>query len=756
MISVAFVGLTMNVRADDRYTNNQTQIALTSNNYPGGVPADWYAPGDAITGTLTGMPSGGLPPPADGIEDTLDVVAADDDGAGVCDAFVLANIRLQANNIVLDPVSGLGTFSLPGTSTRFLSDGYYCAWVAPGDYIEGVSPNAYRGVRFQIHEYRIVASTDRGGYIPGNTVKVFYSVSNITDGSPVTMTGYEGEWLVQSTAGGETYDYEALTEPAGQFSFTISNTGGISPGETYPVYIWFNSTPGGAIRRDTKQLNVLVGNLDARISIPSGPTVPDAGSLMLVEVVTEVIVPGPNPRYPGATVQIKILDGPTPTSLEMTAYTKTFTSDGSGLVDYNFILDTAVFLDGKTYTISVNATSVLKYDSDLETFSVMETLVKMSIQLTLDKLSYYSGESVVMTVAAQPPAGHGQPTTYIYQVTSSGGSLVYANEFAVTSPYTFLIPSDFQGTMTFRADVYNDEGDYGWDSEDRTIQFGVMIVNVRPAEYNANDQLTADFELKSTVMTASTTTFYYTIHDGARYVKQDIATVSSGSLSGSIQYTVPNVPAQQYTFTVYASGGGHIVSGQAAANLIHDFILTIKFDKTNYNPGDTMVVDYKIAARASGTPLPRIFTFGYGLLGYPAVTLTTTNAEGKVNYVVPAGANEGPVLFEMMEGSTNTVAIEVVTIGPPTDGIELFDAFLLVLIVILFLLVLAMRGRGAGAGAGAPKPKEEKAAPPPPPGQQVSPMIVNCKACGAPIELTTSKRPIEVMCPSCGETAMVQ
>jgi len=35
-------------------------------------------------------------------------------------------------------------------------------------------------------------------------------------------------------------------------------------------------------------------------------------------------------------------------------------------------------------------------------------------------------------------------------------------------------------------------------------------------------------------------------------------------------------------------------------------------------------------------------------------------------------------------------------------------------------------------------------------------MTVTCKACGAPIEITTSKRPIEVMCPSCGETQMVQ
>jgi predicted RNA-binding Zn-ribbon protein involved in translation (DUF1610 family) len=35
-------------------------------------------------------------------------------------------------------------------------------------------------------------------------------------------------------------------------------------------------------------------------------------------------------------------------------------------------------------------------------------------------------------------------------------------------------------------------------------------------------------------------------------------------------------------------------------------------------------------------------------------------------------------------------------------------------------------------------------------------MSVTCRHCGKAIEITTSKRPIEVMCPSCGETQVVQ
>lgn len=763
MISVAFVGLAANSKAADVFINNQTRIHLDSNNYPGSgslFPTNWYYPGDTITGWLEGRPTGGVPvPPADGLEDTLDVVAwADDPLTMGCDAGTLAQAVLQANNIAIDQTTGRGVFSFSGTSTVFMSDGPYCAYVAPGDYIEGTSPSPYlnRNTAFEIHEYYISATTDRGGYIPGNTVSVYYFALRIKDGSPMTMTGYQSNWLAQSSDG-LTYAYGTLTQSTGQFNFTISNNGGVTPPESYPVNIWFNSTGGGATRKDSYTLNVRVGNLACSIDAPSSGSTYAPGAVMEIEVAIEAAIPfSGSYNYPGAGVLIKILNGTTITSPELTAYTKTFTSDGVGMVRYAFVLDATAFFDGYTYTISANATSILKYASDSVTFNVRKSLVTMSVRLTLNQDSYYSGETAAMSVAAQPPLGHSQPSTYFYKVYDSSGA-IYAVASISTSTYSFHIPSNFEGTLYFAVDVYNVDGDYGSDYVTAGVDFGVMIVNVNPFEYNANDVLTANFELKSTVMTGATTVFYYDVWDGSRDVKTGTIN-TGGSLSGSVQYTVPNFPAQSYKFTIYASGAGRVISESATVYIVSDFLVTISFDKTGYNTGDTMKVHYKLSARSSGTPLPRIFTLTYGLEGCPSVSIMTTNTEGDVNYVVPSGANEGQTLFGLSAswGMTSASAVEVVTIGPAPSEISLFDAFLLVLIVILFLLVLAMRGRGAGAGAGAPKPKEEKAAPPPPPGQQTSPMIVNCKACGAPIEITTSKRPIEVMCPSCGETAMVQ
>ena len=87
----------------------------------------------------------------------------------------------------------------------------------------------------------------------------------------------------------------------------------------------------------------------------------------------------------------------------------------------------------------------------------------------------------------------------------------------------------------------------------------------------------------------------------------------------------------------------------------------------------------------------------------------------------------------------------------------MFALILGVLFVLLLLIVIAL-WRKVGAGFG---PIGGKAAvPPPPPEGSVPsaptwPMSITCRRCGKPIDLSTSRRPIEVMCPSCGETQVV-
>ena len=191
--------------------------------------------------------------------------------------------------------------------------------------------------------------------------------------------------------------------------------------------------------------------------------------------------------------------------------------------------------------------------------------------------------------------------------------------------------------------------------------------------------------------------------------------------------------------------------------------MSFEFDKEAYSPGDTMTITYEIKARGDST-LPGTFYIGYGLENGPTYTKQTTNAKGTLKYKIPDGIDEGYQTFGVGEGSTDS-ASESIYIRSGLNPFEwakladmpLISMILLILVIILFILVFR-RGRAPKPAAPpAEKPAPEPEPEPAPVEEAASPgMVINCKACGAPIELTTSKRPLEVMCPSCGETEMVQ
>ncbi|MCI4371986.1 MAG: hypothetical protein L3J78_04985, partial [Thermoplasmata archaeon] len=91
-------------------------------------------------------------------------------------------------------------------------------------------------------------------------------------------------------------------------------------------------------------------------------------------------------------------------------------------------------------------------------------------------------------------------------------------------------------------------------------------------------------------------------------------------------------------------------------------------------------------------------------------------------------------------------------------GIPIFAAVLGLLFILLLIAFIGLWRRTGGGrmmgtfGRPAAPPGPGEAPPRQPSG---SPMSVTCTHCGKPIDLTTSRRPVEVMCPSCGETQLV-
>jgi DNA-directed RNA polymerase subunit RPC12/RpoP len=144
-----------------------------------------------------------------------------------------------------------------------------------------------------------------------------------------------------------------------------------------------------------------------------------------------------------------------------------------------------------------------------------------------------------------------------------------------------------------------------------------------------------------------------------------------------------------------------------------------------------------------------------------------SSATGSLTMPIPGNSPTGNLILLVQEGSTGASVYVIVHVGPVNPlvanvgGVPLFDILITLLFVVLLLAVILLwRRTGLGRAPSGPATGKPSTPPPPPPSgpsqQAAGPMSVACKHCGASIEITTSKRPIEVMCPSCGETQVVQ
>jgi hypothetical protein len=487
------------------------------------------------------------------------------------------------------------------------------------------------------------------------------------------------------------------------------------------------------------------------------------GNIMRIGVRIEVT----NSATPveGAKVDFEVQKGTGASATKISGYELSADSDNNGEVYYFFQLDDNDFDEEEAYTIKIKAKKNLKTDETTVTFTISKGLAAISVDLDLDKGYYNTAEEVQITVQTSVVPGHSQPNNYVYTIYS--GSSTYLKEPRTIPSHTYTLPAGFEGQMCFKVEVYNQDGDYGMDSNCVWVYFAVLVVNANPQLYNPNGTINVNYELKSALMTNPT--YYYVVEDSTG------APVEEGETSGgSFTYDVPAVPSSSYRIYVYAYQNGREVSDYVWVSLDSGFYLSITFDRDIYSLGDTMTISYSISKRGD-SQLPAKFQFSFSLMGGPGQVYESDESSGQFTYNIPSGGmDEGTLLFTVTESSTGAGAIESITVrgGNPLWWAKLaeipaFDIILLILIIILFIMFWRMR-RGAPARAReeeAVTPEGEAVAPPPPPPAGTAPVMeasaapsalsVPCKSCGTGIELTTSKRPIEVMCPSCGETQMV-
>ena len=762
-----FAGATT-VRAADNFQNDQTQISLLSNNYPGGAPANWYSPGDPMTYQLLNTVTN-----PDTNNDVFDIVLF---------PYCWPRANCDWNNRISSfdrddvPLDLAGTYSetFDGVRTEALSDGRYILWVANDQYHQNLAHPTnmlWDWADLWVLLYQVNGQSDRPAYLPGDSVTVFYSVTYIKDGSLVNNTLYSGKWEAADwtgkTLGSGTL---ASTQPQGSFNFVIPTT---SPTGTYFWYIWWNGTSlSGATRAQMDADTVDVDDMDAEIYVhPPGQTGTMVSQYPLgstVEVEVWVHVLGWSVGVEGATVRIRVFEGVGASRVLLTpGFDNTFTTAKDGRVRFVFVAGGPTFIVGKQYTAEADPVKGLQSVTPKpETFfNIQAPRDVISVNLVFNKQSYISGDTMTLTVQAAAPAGSAAPNSFAVEMWS-GIRFLYSNVQG-SAVFTFNIPGDFTGTIQVDVNVYNAEGDFGSATDWRDVYFGVMTVNADPQVYDANAMIAVAFELTTTATGMPNPTFYYEVRAGGQVVKQGSANATANR--GTFTFTVPSVPANSYTFRVYASANGRLVQGQDIANLKAPYVIRATFNAQNYVPGDTVTVSFELTATGTD-PLPSTLTLTFSVWDQPVYTTQMVRGaddrtfSGTLTYVVPAGTNEGPIGINVearaIDGSFLAEADEVLDIKPAPvvpapPFVEPMEIVLLVLFIVVLLIALMRRGGSkAPASGGAMAPTQQ--APQPQVTVAGTGMTVPCRACGKPIEVTTSKRPIEVMCPHCGSTEIVK
>src|SRR5438445_660362 len=200
-----------------------------------------------------------------------------------------------------------------------------------------------------------------------------------------------------------------------------------------------------------------------------------------------------------------------------------------------------------------------------------------------------------------------------------------------------------------------------------------------------------------------------------------------------------------------------------------DYTGTLRFEATVDDGQGTVAAGQTVHAHliltAKGTAsLPSQFRWSLSTAS-ASVSSITTGPTADLLLTIPGGTGNGGLLVFANELNTGASTFQTVQVGPTgssfwsteVGGFPAFAIVLSVLFVLLLIAVIAM-WRQSGGGFGAIGGKA--AVPPPPPEGPVrsaptSPMAITCRRCGKPIDLPPSRRPLEVMCPSCGETQVV-
>ena len=389
----------------------------------------------------------------------------------------------------------------------------------------------------------------------------------------------------------------------------------------------------------------------------------------------------------------------------------------------------------------------------------IEPAAAMTVTLVPNQGGYLNGDVASVNAMVYRTPG---PANYTYNWTVRDNSGRLLNTTVNGGPtFRYSIPLNYTGPrLTFFVRVDDGQGLASNAQSTVTVSVAVMSLRLDRGDFAPGDAITASYSVTSHVILRPT--YDYQVADSS------LTIVLSGNTNNTtFSFRTPAPAASRtYRFLVTAREGTNTSQAQLTIGQATGVLLGATFDRPSYMPGDTLHAHLAVTPRGTST-LPLQFTWtlslGLGFGGSPTISAITIVPEVDLSLPIPAGTGTGDLVVIATEASTGTSIGHTLHIGTTntlwsTDigGVPLFAVLLGLLFILLLVAVLGLWRRVGGGHLMGPR----AAPPPPPPGGTTQapttmPMSVICNHCGKSIDLTTSKRPIEVMCPSCGETQLV-
>jgi hypothetical protein len=531
--------------------------------------------------------------------------------------------------------------------------------------------------------------------LPGETITTAYEALSDVNGAPVTtITNVSYYGTYENLTGATLHLFSAppkdgiITQPAaGLGSYTWKVPANASFDSTIQLWVWVSIYNGTAqAENESYEVEYQVGLLyidQFGLTSNEGTICPnyfdeyyDSGSLVQACAIVGAFG-GEDQFNPVANLPVAVNFWNGKAVVTPAGFTSgTLMSNATGVVAFSFVANSTQFTSDYQYpfynTVNLTVTNpgaskIGPPDSEVwdnGTFYVYPSGASAGVTVSLNQLSYFSGQTITATWAVDSTnSAETGPITavawYLY-----GGDYNFISQGPISSTAStgtlpITLPSGFVGEITLEIEAVNATTSFYGDVVGY-VTAPALTLNPSSTTFTPGSTVTIEAQAWGDASLASPTISYqiyaeygndYSSYGGGGVV--GAGTVANGS---SILINVPSTGAP-LDYWVYAYLSSTAAGTVATATLevtqswgynVFVGVTTLSsYSDGSYQPGQTVTVSYSIAPYGNA-PLPVIYTFRAGLVGTQITNLiSTTSTSGTFQITIPSGWQTGVAILQV-------------------------------------------------------------------------------------------------------------